>query len=107
MESIYTYEKIINLFKKFDTISFIDLTLGYDDFLNKGYNEIFLNQSLQSMLSLPFFYDYDSISVNLDIKYNEKSNNFKFIIIGLILVIVIYYLKDLSIARSNRQDTLS
>ena len=36
-------------------MSFIDLTLGYDDFLNKGYNEIFLNQSLQSMLSLPFF----------------------------------------------------
>ena len=99
LESIYTYEKIINLFKNFDTISFIDLTLGYNDFLNKGYNEIFLNQSLQSMLSLPFFLMImTALASTLTLNTMKKSNNFKFIIIGLIFVIVIYYLKDLSIA---------
>ena len=75
------------------------LLLGYDDFLNKGYNEIFLNQSLQSMLSLPFFLMImTALASTLTLNTMKKSNNFKFIIIGLIFVIVIYYLKDLSIA---------
>ena len=98
-DSIYTYEKIINLYKNFDTISFIDLTLNYDEFLDKGYNENFLNQNLQSMLSLPFFLMImTALASTLTLNTMKKSNNFKFIIIGLILVIVIFYLKDLSLA---------
>ena len=56
MESNYDYEKINNLFKNFDTLSFIDLLINYNNLLANGYNDIFLNQSLHSMLSLPFFY---------------------------------------------------
>ena len=55
IESIYNYEKINSLFKNFDTMSFIDLVTGYKNLLRNGYNEAFLNESLHSMLSLPFF----------------------------------------------------
>ena len=51
------------------------------------------------MLSLPFFLMImTALASTLTLNTMKKSNNFKFIIIGLILVIVIYYLKDLSIA---------
>ena len=55
MQSMYTYEKIVNLFKDFDTISFVDLITNYEGLIEKGYNKIFLNQSLHAMLSMPFF----------------------------------------------------
>ena len=54
--SIYNYEKIINLFKNSDTLSFINLVFNYDGLLEKGYNNEFLNQSLHSMLVFPFFF---------------------------------------------------
>ena len=53
--SIYTYDKIISLFKNFETLSFIDLILNFNNLINQGYNKIFLEQSLHSMLSMPFF----------------------------------------------------
>ena len=55
INSIYDYEKINSLFKNFDTMSFLDLVLNYKNLLNNGYNKPFLNQSLHSMLSMPFF----------------------------------------------------
>ena len=50
IESKYTIEKIINLFKNLDTISFVDLITNYNQLLDKGYNKIFLNQSLHAIL---------------------------------------------------------
>ena len=52
--SIYNYEKITSLFKNFDTMSFLKLIFDYKNLIDKGYNENFLNQSLHSMLTLPF-----------------------------------------------------
>ena len=54
--SIYNYEKINSLFKNFYTMSFLDLIINYNYLLENGYNKIFLNESLHTMLSLPFFY---------------------------------------------------
>ena len=56
INSIYTFEKITNLYKNFDTLSFVSLITNYNDFLDQGYNDIFLKQSLHSMLAMPFFY---------------------------------------------------
>ena len=53
--SIYNYDKIINLFNNSNTISFIDLVFRYNVLKSKGYNNIFLNESLHSMLVFPFF----------------------------------------------------
>ena len=99
LESIYTYEKITSLFKNFDTMSFLDIVLRYQDLNNKGYNKTFLNQKLHSMLSLPFFlFLMTSVASILTMNTLKKSNNFKFIIVGIITSVAIYYFKDLSMA---------
>ena len=97
--SIYNYEKITSLFKNFDTMSFIDLVLKRKNLINKGYNETFLNQSLHSMLTLPFFLLLmTALAAILTLNTLKRSDNFRFIVLGLITVVIIFYLKDLSIA---------
>ena len=103
--SIYTYDKIISLFKNFETLSFIDLVLNFKDLINRGYNRIFLEQSLHSMLSMPFFlFIMSSLACILALGTLKKSNNVKFIFIGIFTCVIIYYLKDLSVAlgQTNR-----
>lgn len=105
INSIYTYEKIINLYKNFDTLSFVDLLGNYRNLINQGYSDIFLKQSLHSMLSMPFFLlTMTSLASILVLGALKRSKNTKFILIGLISCVAIYYLKDLSIAlgKTNR-----
>ena len=47
--SKYDHNKINNLFRNFDTMSFLDLILNYQDLQNKGYNKAYLDQNLNSM----------------------------------------------------------
>ena len=103
--SEYDYEKITSLFKNFDTMSFLELILNYEELKDRGYNKDYLDQSLNSMLSLPFFlFIMTALAAILTLNTLKKSNNFKFIIAGLIACVVIYYFKDLSIAlgQTNR-----
>ena len=103
--SIYNYEKITSLFKNFDTLSFLDLILNYKNFLKKGYNKIFLDQSLHSMLSMPFFlFIMTSLAAIMAFSTLKKSNNVKLIILGIIACVIVFYLKDLSLAlgKTNR-----
>ena len=105
IKSNYTYDKIISLFKNFETLSFIDLILNFNNLINQGYNKIFLEQSLHSMLSMPFFlFIMSSLASILALGTLKKSNNVKFIFIGILTCVIIYYLKDLSIAlgQTNR-----
>ena len=99
LSSIYNHEKITSLFKNFDTMSFIDLIINYRELLNNGYNKIFLNQSLHTMLSLPFFLLLmTAIAAIITLNSLKKSDNFKFILIGLIISVFVFYFKDLSLA---------
>ena len=99
IESIYNFEKINSLFKNFDTMSFIELTLNYQKLINNGYNELFLNQSLHTMLSLPFFlFLMTALASTLTLNTLKKSDNLKFIVLGLIVTVIIFYFKDLSLA---------
>ena len=99
INSIYNYEKITGLFNNSDTMSFVDLVVDYKKLLNSGYNTRFLNQSLHTMLSLPFFlFLMTALASILTLHTLKKSENFKFIVLGLIISVLIYYLKDLSIA---------
>ena len=67
--------------------------------LKKGYNEDFLKLNLYSMMTLPFYlFMMTALAAILTLHTMKNSENFKFIIIGLILCIIIYYLKDLSLA---------
>ncbi len=99
INSNYNHEKINSLFKNFDTMSFLDLVINYKEFLKKGYNKTFLNQNLHSMLSLPFFlFMMTALAAILTLNTLKKSDNLKFIIVGLLVSVLIFYLKDLSIA---------
>ena len=87
IESIYNYEKITSLFNNSDTMSFIELIIDYKKLLNNGYNERFLNQSLHTMLTLPFFlFLMTSIASILTMNTLRKSDNLKFLVLGLKLI---------------------
>ncbi len=99
IESIYNYEKIISLFNNSDTMSFLELIVDYKKLLSNGYSKRFLNQSLHTMLSLPFFlFLMTAIASILTMNTLKKSDNLKFIFLGLVISVLVYYFKDLSIA---------
>ena len=103
--STYDHKKINSLFKNFDTMSFLDLVLNYKNLEKKGYNKAYLDQNLNAMLSMPFFlFIMTALSSILTMNTLKKSNNFTFIVVGLIAVVVVYYFKDLSLAlgQTNR-----
>lgn len=99
INSIYDHDKINSLFKNFDTLSFMDLILNYKDLQNNGYSKIFLNQSLHSMLSLPFFLFFMTALASVFTMHTlEKNDNFKLIALGMITCVLTFYFKDLSLA---------
>ncbi len=101
----YNYKKITSLFRNFDTMSFLDLIINYKDLQNKGYNKAYLDQNLNAMLSLPFFlFIMTALASTLTMNTLKQSNNFTFLIVGLIACVAIYYFKDLSLAlgQTNR-----
>lgn len=105
INSTYDHNKINNLFRNFDTISFPNLILKYKNLQDKGYNKIHLDQNLNSMLAMPFFlFIMTALSSILSMGTLKKSNNFSFIVVGLIACVLVYYFKDLSLAlgQTNR-----
>ncbi len=97
--SIYNYEKITTLFKNFSTMSFLDLVIDYNSLISDGYNQRFLNQNLHTLLSLPFFLlMMTAIASIMTMNTLKKSDNFKFIILGLTTSVLVFYFKDLSLA---------
>ena len=99
LTSVYDYQKITNLFSNSDTISFVDLIINYRDLISKGYNKQYLDQTYQTMLTLPFFlFLMTAIAAILTLYTLKKEINLKFIFLGLIICVIVYYFKDLSIA---------
>ena len=97
--SNYNHQKIINLFNNSNTLSFIDLIFNYKELINKGYNKDFIKESLHLMLVLPFFLLLmTAIASILTMHTLKKSENLKYIVVGLATCVLVYYLKDLSLA---------
>jgi|TARA_B100000767_G_C19725317_1_gene519223 lipopolysaccharide export system permease protein len=105
IDSTYNHEKIMGLFRNFDTMSFLELILNYKDLQKKGYNKLYLDQNLNSMMSIPFFlFIMTALASILTMNTLKKSNNFTYIFTGLVTCVIIYYFKDLSLAlgQTNR-----
>ena len=103
--SKYNYEQITSLFENFDTMSFLEIVLNYDELLKRGYNKSFLDQNLNSMTSMPFFlFIMTALASILTMNTLKKSNSFAFFVAGIIACVAIYYFKDLSLAlgQTNR-----
>ena len=99
IDSNYDYEKITSLFKNFDTVSFLNLVFDYEKLLNKGYNKIFLDTSLHTYLSMPFLLLLmTALASVLTMNTLKKANNVRFLVIGLLSCVIIYYFKDLTLA---------
>ena len=98
-KSVYNYDKITNLFKNFETISFLDLTLKYNKLISNGYNNLILKQTLNTHLSLPFLLLLmTGIAAILTMHTLKNSNNLAYIILGLIVSVLFFIFKDLSLA---------
>ena len=105
IESDYDIKKINTQFKNLDTISFINLILGYKEIQNKGYAKELLDEKINTFLALPVFLVLMVILAAIfTINTNDKKQNFYYIFISIISCVVIYYFKDLSIAlgQTNR-----
>ena len=99
INSEYDYEKITSLFKNFETISFLDLTLNYNELIKFGYNDIVLKQILNLHLSLPFFLlMMTGLASIFSMNTLKNSSNLSYIILGLIVSVLTFYFKDLSLA---------
>ena len=99
INSEYDYEKITSLFKNFETISFLDLTLNYNELIKFGYNDILLKQILNLHLSLPFFLlMMTGLASIFSMNTLKNSSNLSYIILGLVVSVLTFYFKDLSLA---------
>ena len=99
IKSNYNLHKINNLYKNFDTLSFVDLIFNFEKLIDNGYSEKFLNKSFHTMLILPFFLMVmTGIASIFTMSSLKNSNNFKIISFGLISTAATFYFKDLSIA---------
>ena len=60
---------------------------------------MFLKQSFHSLMTLPFYlFVMTALASILTLHTMKSSENFKFIIIGLVFCVLVYYFKDLSLA---------
>ena len=99
IKSNYNLHKINNLYKNFDTLSFIDLIFNFEKLIDNGYSKKFLNKSFHTMLILPFFLMVMAGIASIFTMSNfNNSNNLRIISFGLITTAATFYFKDLSIA---------
>ena len=71
----------------------------------RGYNSMFLNQSLHTLLTLPFLcFLMTAIGSILTLNTLKQSDGLKYIFVGLVTCILIFYFKDLFLAlgQTNR-----
>ena len=82
INSIYTHEKINSLFKNFDTLSFIDLIMNYDELSKRGYNKIFSQSKFAFNVVdavFPIYNDCSSFDThNEHFKKVKKHENYHF-----------------------------
>ena len=99
INSIYNYKKINSLFKNIDTLSFFKILAKEQVLLDLGYSKNFLNESMHKMLSLPFFLFFMTALASIfTMNTLKKEDNFRLILLGLVVCVATFYFKDLSLA---------
>ena len=105
--SFYNVEKLNNLFKNLDTISFYELITESKKLISRGYETSTISEKINSFLALPFFLSLMTILAAIFTVNNKNSNNINYFMVGVLTCAVIYYMKDLSVAlgKSDRIST--
>tara|TARA_B100000579_G_scaffold389635_1_gene363588 strand:+ start:1926 stop:3017 length:1092 start_codon:yes stop_codon:yes gene_type:complete len=97
--SIYNIEKLNELYRNLDTISFINLITKYEILSNQGYSKRLLNEKINTFFSLPIFLFLMVVLASIfTISSINKPQNLYYIFISIVCIVVIYYFKDLSVA---------
>ena len=99
MYSNYNLEKLNDLYKNLDTVSFLSLITNYKELHEKGYPKHTLNEQINKFISLPFFLLLMVVLASIfTIGSNNKNQNIYYIFISIITCVLIYYFKDFSLA---------
>ena len=96
--SFYNVNKLNNLFKNLDTISFIELLTKKRDLVTRGYEKTTISEKINSFFALPFFLALMTILAAIFTINSRNSNNINYLMIAVLTCAIIYYMKDLSVA---------
>ena len=105
LNSIYNIEKLNNLYRNLDTVSFIKLLTEYKSLNEQGYSKKLLNEKLNAFFSMPVFLFLMVVLASIfTVSSVNKPQNLYYIFVSIICCVIIYYFKDLSVAlgQTNR-----
>jgi lipopolysaccharide export system permease protein len=92
-------EKINSLYRNLNTVSFIDVIKDYKQLNMIGYSKKLLNEHIHKFISLPFFLFLMVVSASIfSIGTVSTKQNYYYVIISILISVIIFYFKDLSIA---------
>ncbi len=104
--SFYNFNKLNNLFKNLDTISFLELVSEHERLIIRGYEKSTISEKINSFFALPFFLSLMTVLSAIFTVNNRVSNNINYMLIAVLSCALIYYMKDLSVAL-GKSDRLS
>ena len=94
-----TLDHINSLYKNLNTLSFIDLIKNRKHLNEIGYSKQLLSEKIHRFISLPFFLLLMVVLASIfTIGTVDSKQNYYYILVSIIVSVVIYYFKDLSIA---------
>ena len=96
--SFYNVEKLNNLFKNLDTISFIELLTENNNLIIRGYEKTTISEKINSFFALPFFLALMTVLAAIFTINTKNSSNINYLMIAVLTCAIIYYMKDLSVA---------
>ena len=92
-------DKINSVYKNLNTISFINIVKNYQELNKIGYSKILLDEQIHRFVTLPFFLFLMVVLASIfTIGTVNSKQNFYYVILSILISVIIFYFKDLSIA---------
>jgi lipopolysaccharide export system permease protein len=92
-------DKINSLYRNLNTLSFVELIRNYDSLKKIGYSQKLLNEQIHKFVALPFFLFLMVVLASIFTIGNlNTKQNYYYIILSILVSVIIFYFKDLSIA---------
>ena len=107
--SIYNTKKLNSLYRNLDTISFINLITQKKNLIARGYSPKSLQEKMHILISLPvFLFLMVLLAAIFTVGTNSRFQNIYYVFISIIICVLIYYFKDLSVAlgQTNRMSLI-
>ena len=94
-----TFDKINSLYRNLNTLSFINLIKNYQNLNDIGYSKKLLKEQIHKFISLPFFLFLMVVLASIfTIGTVTVKQNYYYLILSILISVIIFYFKDLSIA---------